>query len=109
MVTVPCQPKGIAAWTQRTTLAGRDYLLSFTWLQRAGVWLLSIADQDGAPLVHGRVLTVGASLTAGTTDPRVPPGVLTVLDTQGGAQDPSFAELGTRYLVVYLDPAEVAA
>lgn len=109
-VTIPCVPNDGARWIQRTSLAGRDYVLSFDWIERAGHWIVSIADQDSVDIVTGIVLVVGAALLRGVTDTRCPPGDLLVVDTTGRNDiDPGYTDLGARFQLVYFDPGEIPA
>jgi len=109
MIEIPCTPGGVATWTQRTALDGRDYVLAFRWNQRAGAWTLDLADQDGAAILLGRTLVAGYPLLKGVTDTRRPPGELAVLDAFGlDDLDPAFSDLGTRFVLVYVTAAELA-
>jgi hypothetical protein len=105
---VPCTPGGEADWTQRTALGGVDFLLRFRWSQREGHWLLTLSDADGAPIVSGVVLVVGAYLLRGVADTRRPAGELLVVDVSGANDvDPAFEDLGDRFALLYLEPSEV--
>lgn len=107
---VPCTPAGVSHWTQRTTLDGVDFLLTFDWNQRNGQWSLTIADQDGADIVSGAVLVTRGHPLQGVIDTRRPAGDLAVVDATGANDvDPGFADLGSRFLLVYLTAAEIAA
>lgn len=109
MIEVPCTPAGEAHWTQRTALAGVDYLLTFVWSQRAGHWLLTLADADGSPIASGITLVTALPLLRRVSDARRPPGELMVVDTSGALDvDPGFADLGQRFALLYLDPSELA-
>lgn len=108
-VTIPCSPDGAARWVQRTSLAGRDYQLTFDWDTRTGHWSLTLADQDGVPIAEGIVLVTAWRLLHTVIDPRRPPGELVVVDAQGRNDlDPGFADLGAaRFQLVYFDPGEL--
>lgn len=110
---IPCAPSGAAYWVQRTALDGRDYLLTFRWSQREGVWRLDLADLDGVAIVSGLVLVVGVSLLRGVVDTRRPAGELVVIDTSGAQdRDPGFDDLGApgaRFVLAYFTAAELAA
>jgi hypothetical protein len=106
-IDIPCTPAGNSYWSQRTTIAGRNYQLTFLWSQRAGAWSLSIADQDGSPILSGITLVAGYPLTS-TLDARLPPGLLVVDDTLGLFDvDPGFSDLGDRFRLVYFSPDEI--
>src|SRR5207237_530854 len=99
---------GVARWTQRTALGGRDYLLTFHWSQRGGAWLLTVADQDGVDIVTGQPVVVDWPLLGRrVVDARRPPGELVAVDTTGAARAPGFADLGDRVQLVYFEPAEL--
>jgi len=106
--TVPCTPNGSSCWTQRTALDGTDFVLRFDWSQRTGQWLLTVSDQDGVPIVSGRALTTGTLPLRGVRDSRRPKGELVIEDTtQKNTLDPAFDDLGGRFLLVYVDAAEL--
>lgn len=108
ILLVPCAPGGAALWTQRSTLDGTEYVLTFDWLQRLGLWSLTLADTDGVPIRGGVLLTLGTLLLRGVSDARRPPGDLVVIDATGVDDlDPGFSDLGSRFLLVYADKAEV--
>ncbi len=107
-VFIPCDPANAARWTQRTSLAGRDYQFDFDWNTRTGHWTLTLSDQDGSPIATGVVLVTGWRLLRTVIDPRRPPGDLVVIDTQGRNDlDPGFSDLGSRFMLAYLDPGEL--
>jgi hypothetical protein len=109
-VVVPCPPAGFARWTQRTSLAGRDYVLEFDWIERAGKWALSIADHDDVSIRAGMVLATNFPLLRGVIDSRRPPGELVIVDTTGANDvDVGFVGLDGRFLLVYFDRSEVVA
>lgn len=102
---IPCTPGGSSSWTQRTALGGEEFALRFDWVQRDGHWRLDIADAAGVPIRSGVVIVSGGgSILRGVTDARRPVGVIGVVDTeQRDDVDPGFADLGTRFLLVYDD------
>ena len=108
LYTIPCTPNGASAWTQRTALDGRDYVLSFDWNGRMGRWMFSLADASGAAIRSGMILHVNTRLLRGVVDTRRPPGELAVLDARGrNDAEPGFADLGARFQIVYLTAAEL--
>ena len=111
LVLIPCEAAGQALWTQRTTIASRDYELTFRWSQRAGRWSLDIADQDGDLIAAGRVLVPGISVLRGVRDARRPEGEIVLVDTQEGTplDDPTFSSLGARHRLVYVDGDDLTA
>lgn len=110
MYIVPCTPGGDSSWSQRTALDGVDFTLSFRWSQRDGHWTLDLADAEGSPIRHGVALVPSVDLLRGVVDTRRPAGKLAILDTTGALDvDPSFSDLGARFLLVYFTAAELAA
>ncbi len=109
MIEIPCSPSGESDWTQRTALAGADYLLRFRWSQRAGTWSLTLSDADGVAIASGIVLVCGVLLLERVADPRRPPGDLLALDVSGlNDSDPAWPDLGARFALVYLEPSELS-
>lgn len=105
LFTIPCVPNGQARWTQRTTLDGRDYQLSFDWSSRDGHWIMSIADQDASPIKSGiKLVSTWPLLGVALLDSRRPAGELWILDTQGQGVDPGFSDLGSDFLLAYVSP-----
>jgi len=107
-ILIPCSSDGQSTWRQRTALDGRDYILSFDWVQRLGHWLFAISDQDGSPIVSGIVLVTNWPLLRGVTDARIPRGHLVLDDTTGRNEDPDFSGLGVRFKLLYFSSAELA-
>lgn len=107
---VPCEPRGQAFWSQRTALDGVDFLLTFRWNQRDGKWLLDLADAEESPIVSGLALLTDVTLLLGVVDARRPAGELSIVDTTGANDaDPAFDDLGTRFVLMYVTAAELAA
>lgn len=102
-------PQNIPFFTQRTTLDGREYLLTFDWNQREQKWYLSIADQDEVPIVSSIKLVANFPLTHLLVDSRSPPGELFAMDTSGNGLDPLLSDLGTRVLLLYMDAEDLVA
>ena len=96
---VPTQPEN-PNYSQRTRLAGTDYLLAFAYNDRDCRWYLSMALDDGTPLMSGKRIVAGTNLLDGVTHPRAPAGVLVAVDlpaygdSPGEPRDPSFGDLG---------------
>jgi len=108
ILAIPCTPSGAARWTQTTALDGREYQLTFDWLQRMGRWCLHLADSRGAAIRTGIILQTDALPLRGVVDVRRPPGELVVYDSRGiGDLDPGFGDLGTRFQLLYVDAAEL--
>lgn len=110
---VPCDPAGASSWSQITALDGVSFSLTFRWSQRAGSWLLDVADAEGVAIRSGLALVAGQPLLRGVIDTRRPAGELVVVDTSGANDvDPGFAEIGgpgARFVLMYVTAAEMAA
>jgi len=108
IVEIPTSPRGAARWTQTTALDGTDYVLSFDWNGRVGLWMLHLRDANGRSIRTGMMLTAGGQLLRGLVDTRRPPGELAVVDRTGrGDTDPGLDDLGARFALVYIDAAEL--
>lgn len=106
--TVPTAANGLAGWSQVSSLDGVDFQLVFAWSQREGAWRLTLNDLHGAPILASVRLGTIVQLLRGVRDARRPPGELFVVDTLAtGRDDPGFADLGTRFLLLYADAAEL--
>ncbi len=101
LVVIPTTPS-VAAFTQRTTLDGKDYVLFFRFNRRLGRWSMDINDQDGRVIAAGVMLVTNYPLARLCLDPRKPQGPLFVLDGLSlNDSDPSFCTLGARFQLVY--------
>ncbi len=108
---VPTSP-GVAYYTQRSRLDGRDYLLRFAWNQREERWYLSLFDDEESPLVQSIKLVCNwPILRHYRSDPRVPPGELMAMDLTGNNTPPGFEELGEglRVELLYFPIADITA
>jgi hypothetical protein len=99
-----------AFWTQRMTLEGTDYVLSFSWNGRAEAWFVELLDLDSTPLLGPLKLTTNRPLFLrhhylGT----IPPGELFAFDPTYTIDAPDYTELGTSVELFYLTADEVAA
>jgi hypothetical protein len=105
MIIIPTLA-GVARYSQRTILDGREYVLSFAWNSRVGKWSLSVADAKGVPIVQGIRIVCGLPLLRLLTDQRSPPGDLIALDRTGEG-DPGFNDLGTRVVLQYIEASSL--
>lgn len=98
-----------AAWRQRVTLDGSDFLLDFAWNEREGAWYLTIytADEDlllaSRKIVTARPLLKRFRFVAG-----LPAGEFFATDFTGEISYAGYSELGTAVRFFYLDAAEIA-
>lgn len=104
---VPTPDDGYPARSQRTSLDGVAYELTFLWNERQGAWFLSIADAEGAPILMGARILVDHPLLGSLRDARRPPGELVALDMSDQQRDPGIDDFGTRVMLVYLDREEL--
>lgn len=105
---IPCTPGGASRWTQTTALDGVDFVLTFDWNQRMGRWMLHVATSGGAAIRTGMILNLDEQLLRGVTGTTRPRGEIYVHDTTGARDlDPGFSDLGARFLLLYLDAAEL--
>lgn len=107
ILLAPTTPS-VPAYTQRTALDGRDYLLEFGWNARDSAWYLHLSDERGASIRAGIRIVCDFPLLRRIRDPRVPPGSLMAIDSAGAGVRPGYDELGTRVRLYYLDAAELA-
>lgn len=97
--------------TQTVGLDGIVYQFTFTWNTRRLAWDMSIALQDGTPLVQGVKILPQKDLLSRHKDVRLPKGTLLAVDLveQNNALRPSKSELGTKLQLLYYTEAEVDA
>jgi hypothetical protein len=87
--------EGLAFFSQRVTLDGRNYTLHLKWNQREGRWYLSLADDDNVMLAASiKLVSNWALLRYYKHDPRIPPGELVAVDLTPDGAPPGFDELG---------------
>lgn len=96
-------------YVQRTDLEGREYVLTFDYSTREGVWYLTIADDTETVLAAGVKLTVGLPLLYRFKDARMPPGLLFVYSSTGDDSPPGLADLapGGRCTLDYMTSDEL--
>ncbi len=90
-------------------LDGASYAVELRWNARDGAWYFSLRDAEGAVLLSGRKVVLGAKLLGRGEDPRLPPGGLILFDTSGTNVDPGEDELGGRVLLIYVEAADLLA
>lgn len=101
LIRIPTQ-QSQAAWTQRTTLDGLDFALSFVWNARAGAWYMRIADTFGKPivgeikLVSNRPLLARFRYLVG-----LPPGEFIVVSFDSSRPYAGYGELGPVLTLYY--------
>lgn len=98
-----------AVWSESVNLDGVVYRLTFTWNTRSSSWSMTIAENDGTPIVSGIKLLPQISLLQRHKDERLPPGVLYAFDVIDGdnAERPTKSELGAKLQLIYTTRAEL--
>jgi hypothetical protein len=96
-------PTDAPDFTFRATLGDADFLISMQWNQRAQRWHMSLADADGAPIVHRVKMVPSWDLLRRLNDDRRPAGGLYVLDTLGRGEPPAYVGWGDRWFLGYND------
>lgn len=103
MITVPIF-LDTPLFTERVTLSGSDYVLTFDWNGRAERWFFSLADIDGNVIAGAQKIVIGTDLLRHMRwNDAIPTGTLFALDTQNNDAAPLLNELGRRVLLVYDD------
>lgn len=93
------------AYRQTTALSGREYVLDFDYTERDGTHWLSIALDDGSPLVRGLGLMPGRLLLQGLRSDDRPPGDLLVIADR---DVPEIGDFGSgRAVLAYLTDDEL--
>jgi hypothetical protein len=97
---------------QNVNLDGVDFIVSLSFNQREERWYLSIADDEGTPLISGlKLLANYRLLFRHRYNTKLPAGEIMAIDTTPDGSPPTLLELGAgkRCVLTYLDAAEVAA
>ncbi len=97
----------LARYSIEVELDKTDFRFDFEWNERAGQWSFTISDAQGVALVSGRRVVLGLPLLNRFRDPRLPPGMLTAVDTSDSNLEPGFADLGDRVLLLYIEVADL--
>lgn len=107
MFYVAPPPAESTGTTQDVELDGSYYRLTQRWNDRAGVWMLDVADADGNALATGLPMRSGVPVTLHLRRRTgMPPGALFVFDASETA-DPGFTDLGGRVKLAYFTAAEL--
>lgn len=107
--SVPTSPD-VANYTQRTTLDGVAYLLTFRLNQRENTWRFDLALADETPIASGVKVVCGVPLLERFVSLQVPPGVLMAFASSSDESPPGFGELGEgrRVELLYFDKLTLA-
>lgn len=106
---IPLQPS-IPNYTFYSDVRGVEFIFDVRWNATMGAWFIAVASADGAALLTNVRLRPGWFLGTRTRDARLAAlGVLQLLDTDGRGDLPSFDNLGMRFKLLSVEPAEIAA
>lgn len=94
--------------TQQSELDGTTYNFRFRWSDRGGCWHMDMRTLDDEPIVLSARLITGFALLRRVLRPGRPPGELFMMDLTGRGEEPNFEEFGSRFVLMYLDAAELA-
>lgn len=101
---------GVPYYSQKTNLEGREFVLRFSYNERIERWYLGIFDEEETPLLQGLKLLANVPLLRHYRhDPRLPPGELMALTTDGSGEPPTLNELGPgrRAELIYLESTDL--
>lgn len=85
----------------------------FHWNDRDAAWYFDLYEggifDEAHLLLAGRKVLLGCFFLNRFRDPRLPAGVLEVIDTSGQNRDAGLTELGTRVRLLYTEAADIPA
>lgn len=107
-IALPCRAD-LPRYAFRIELDGKVYAFSFDYNDREGAWFMSISDDADAAIVTGVRVITGTPLLdfLVSQKTRLPPGLLYVVDTENGGEDPGQNDLGLRHKLVYMPVSEI--
>lgn len=94
-------PRNRPYLSQRVQLEGREYSFFFHWSQLESAWYLDLATVEEEPLINGIKLLTNVNLLRRSSDPRLPPGLLFVVDLVSN-RDPDYFTLGNQIPLYYV-------
>lgn len=109
MLIVPLPPSQGGAFSQRTRLGERDYIIRYRHNSRVDSWTIDLeALQEGGvplPVMTGKKLFIGHDLLRRCESTERPPGSLVVMRFDGTRNVPNGTDLAICKLI-YLEPGE---
>lgn len=87
----------------------RQYRFAFRWNERAASWYMDVLESDDTPIRMGIRVVLGVRLGRRVADSRFPPGELVARDLSGAGREAKLEDFGTRVVIDYTSPEEVAA
>jgi hypothetical protein len=91
----------------RSVLDGVVYRFRLKYRERYDCWDLQIAESDGSIIIDGIRVTEGIDLLYPYSDPRLPPGELICVDTQGLGAAPTRRDWRERHILKYNEFVEI--
>ena len=91
----------VIAW--RSRLEGVIYRFKLSYRKRYDCWDMQVATATGEVVIDGIRVTEGYPLLAAWTDSRLPPGILTCIDSQGLGAHPTRNDWRERHYLHYDD------
>jgi len=87
--------EGLAFYSTRVRLDGKEYQLKFRYNQRTATWFLGLFDEEGDPIAESiRLVANWPLLRYLKHDERCPPGELIAQDLTTDGSPPAFDEFG---------------
>lgn len=108
MQLLPLEPS-IPHYTFSTVISDNTYLFEVRWNARDAAWYMDVAEQDGAPIVTGVKVVLGANLARRANHKLFTLGAFVAMDTSRTGVDATLDDLGTRVQVVYMTNFEILA
>jgi hypothetical protein len=109
MVTIQI-PAGLQHFVETVPLEESVWRFQFDWNSYSETWHLTLSDAFDVVLLAGTPVLPGLFLGMGQSyDPRMPPGMLEVIDMGlGTPTKPTLTSFGTQHQLVYTPRAELA-
>lgn len=104
LIVIPVRTD-IFSYTERITLNGSVYVLTFNYNLRMDVWFMDIATAAGTVLLAGIAFLQGLPLTYKNVGriSGLPPGDFVLIDETGQDRDPGKDNLGQDIKLEYLE------
>lgn len=91
-------------------LDGSTWSFRFRWNHRMEQWRMDVFDAEGNALVRSVGVVINTPLlNRFAYMGNLPPGVLLAIDTAQSMTDATYDDFGTRVVLIYFTPDEVAA
>lgn len=100
-------PQSTARFSMRVQLSQLEYGIEIAWNERAERWYLQLRDSAGT-LICTRPLVANKPILDGLVHASRPPGELIALDGTFSGAPIGFDDWGSRVVLDYLEPADLA-